>query len=87
LSGRDLGLAVANGMISFARDLNFPTTLKEAGATQEHLHRMLAAAKNPQLKMKLQNMPAPMDAEKGDLDRLMKPVLEAAFTGDLRLIP
>lgn len=87
LSGRALGLAVANGMISFARDLNFPTTLKEAGATQEHLNRMLAAAKNPQLKMKLQNMPTPMDAEKGDLDRLMKPVLEAAFTGDLSLIP
>ncbi len=87
LSGRALGLAVANGMISFARDMNFPTTLKEAGATREHLNRMLAAAKNPQLKMKLQNMPTPMDAEKGDLDRLMKPVLEAAFTGDLRLIP
>ena len=87
LSGRALGLAVANGMISFAKDLNFPTTLKEAGATREHLNRMLAAAKNPQLKMKLQNMPTPMDAEKGDLDRLMKPVLEAAFTGDLRLIP
>jgi alcohol dehydrogenase class IV len=87
LSGRALGLAVANGMISFARDLNFPTTLKEAGATREHLNRMLAAAKNPQLKMKLQNMPTPMDAEKGDLDRLMKPVLEAAFTGDLSLIP
>lgn len=87
LSGRTLGLAVANGMISFARDLNFPTTLREAGATREHLDRMLAAARNPQLKMKLQNMPTPMDAEKGDLDRLMKPVLEAAFTGDLSLIP
>ena len=87
LSGRDLGWTVANGMISFARDLNFPTTLREAGATREHLNRMLAAAKNPQLKMKLQNMPTPMDAEKGDLDRLMKPVLEAAFTGDLHLIP
>ena len=87
LSGRALGLAVANGMISFARDLNFPTTLREAGATRDHLDRMLAAAKNPQLKMKLQNMPTPMDAEKGDLDRLMKPVLEAAFTGDLSLIP
>ena len=36
---------------------------------------MLTAAKNPQLKMKLQNMPTPMDAEKGDVDRLMKPVL------------
>jgi len=27
-----------------------------------------------------------MDAEKGDVDRLMKPVLEAAFSGDLSLI-
>ena len=87
LSGRDLGVAVAQGMIAFARDLNFPITLKEAGATREHLDRMLVAAKNPQLKMKLQNMPTPMDAEKGDVDRLMKPVLEAAFTGDLSLIP
>jgi alcohol dehydrogenase class IV len=87
LDGRNLGLAVANGMIAFARDLNFPTTLKEAGATREHLDRMLTAAKNPQLKMKLQNMPTPMDAEKGDVDRLMRPVLEAAFTGDLTLIP
>jgi alcohol dehydrogenase len=87
LSGKKLGLAVANGMIAFAKDLNFPTTLKEAGATKEHIERMLAAAKNPQLKMKLQNMPAPMDAEKGDVDRLMRPVLEAAYTGDLDLIP
>ena len=87
LSGRELALAVANGMIAFAKDLNFPTTLKEAGATLEHLNRMLAAAKNPQLKSKLQNMPTSMDAEKGDVDRLMKPVLEAAFTGDLSLIP
>jgi alcohol dehydrogenase class IV len=87
LSGRDLGVAVAQGMIAFAKDLNFPITLKEAGATREHLERMLTAAKNPQLKMKLQNMPTPMDAEKGDVDRLMKPVLEAAFTGDLSLIP
>jgi alcohol dehydrogenase len=87
LSGRDLGLAVANGMIGFSKDLNFPITLKEAGATREHIDRMLTAAKNPQLKMKLQNMPTPMDAEKGDVDRLMKPVLEAAFTGDLSLIP
>lgn len=87
LEGRNLGLAVAKGMIAFARDLSFPTTLKEAGATREHLDRMLVAAKNPQLKMKLQNMPTPMDAEKGDVDRLMKPVLEAAFAGDLSLIP
>jgi alcohol dehydrogenase class IV len=87
LKGRDLGLAVAKGMIAFAKDLNFPTTLKEAGASQSHLERMLVAAKNPQLKMKLQNMPTPMDPEKGDVERLMRPVLEAAFSGDLNLIP
>jgi alcohol dehydrogenase len=87
LSGRKLGLAVAKGMIAFAQDLNFPTTLREAGATKKHIQRMLAAAKDPQLKMKLQNMPTPMDAEKGDVSRMMKPVLEAAFTGDLSLIP
>ena len=87
LGGKPLGLAVARGMIALEQDLNFPTTLKQAGATREHLERMLAAAKNPQLKMKLQNMPTPMDAERGDLDRLMRPVLEAAYTGDLSLIP
>lgn len=87
LKGRPLGLAVAKGMIAFAKDLNFPTTLQEAGASRSHIERMLIAAKNPQLKMKLQNMPTPMDAEKGDVERLMKPVLEAAFSGNLDLIP
>jgi hypothetical protein len=28
-----------------------------------------------------------MEAERGDVERLMKPTLEAAFTGDLDLIP
>jgi alcohol dehydrogenase len=87
LGGRELGMAVAKGMIAFSKDMNFPTTLKESGATREHIQRMLTAAKNPQLKSKLQNMPTPMDAEKGDVDRLMSPVLEASFTGDLSLIP
>ena len=87
LRGRALGLAVAKGMIAFSKDMNFPTTLKEAGATPEHIQRMLTAAKNPQLKSKLQNMPTPMDPEKGDVDRLMSPVLEASFSGDLSLIP
>lgn len=87
LEGKNLGLAIAKGMIAFAKDLQFPTTLKEAGASYDHIKRMLNAAKNPQLKMKLQNMPIPMDAEKGDVERLMKPVLEAAYFGDLSLIP
>jgi alcohol dehydrogenase len=87
LSGRNLGMAVAKAMIAFWKELGFPTTLREVGATEAHLQRMLAAAKNPQLRMKLQQMPVPMDAEKGDVDKLMKPTLEAAFSGDLDRVP
>ena len=86
LREKKLGETVANGMIEFNKDLGFPTTLKEAGATEEHLTRMLNAAKNPQLKMKLLNMPTPLDPDKGDVDRYMKGVLEAAFTGDFGTI-
>jgi len=85
--GRALAVLVARGMIQFSKSLGFPTTLAEAGASKAHLKRMIQAAKDPQLKMKLQNMPTPMEAERGDVDRLMKPTLEAAFTGNLDLIP
>ncbi|MBI5967135.1 MAG: iron-containing alcohol dehydrogenase [Deltaproteobacteria bacterium] len=85
--GRALAGLVARGMIQFSKSLGFPTTLAEAGASKAHLKRMIQAAKDPQLKMKLQNMPTPMEAERGDVDRLMKPTLEAAFTGNLDLIP
>lgn len=87
LSGRDLGMIVAKAMIAFWKELGFPTTLKEVGATETHLQRMLAAAKNPQLRMKLQQMPVPMDAEKGDVDKLMKPTLDAAFSGEIERVP
>lgn len=87
LRGRKLAEAVARAMISFSKSIDFPTTLKEAGATEEHIKRMIKAAKDPQLKMKLQNMPIPMDAAAGDVDRLMKPTLEAAYTGDISIIP
>jgi len=85
--GRTLAVLVARGMIQFSKSLGFPTTLAEAGASKAHLKRMIQAAKDPQLKMKLQSMPTPMEAERGDVDRMMKPTLEAAFTGNLDLIP
>jgi alcohol dehydrogenase class IV len=85
--GRTLALMVAKGMIQFSKSLGFPVTLAEAGVSKAHLKRMIQAAKDPQLKMKLQNMPTPMEAERGDVERLMKPTLEAAFNGDLDLIP
>lgn len=87
MKGRKLAEAVAQGMITLSRNIEFPVTLREAGATEEHVERMIKAAKDPQLKMKLQNMPIPMDAAAGDVDKLMKQTLEVAYTGDISLIP
>ena len=85
LTGRDLGVAVTNGMFAFAKAIDFPTTLNEVeGFTQAHIDRALTAAKNPQLKMKLENMPIPLTAEM--IDEYMGPILEAAKTGDISLI-
>lgn len=85
LKGRALGVAVAQGMFAFAKAINFPTRLSEvAGFTQAHIDRALTAAKNPQLKMKLENMPIPLTAEM--IDAYMGPILEAAKTGDLSRI-
>lgn len=82
LTGRDLGLAVAEGMIAFEAAVGFPTRLADVpGFTPEHITRALAAAKNPQLKSKLENMPVPMTAEM--VDEFMAPVLAAATSGDL----
>jgi alcohol dehydrogenase len=86
LEGRALGEAVAHGMIEFSRSMDFPVTLKQAGASAAHLNRMITAAKNPQLESKLKNMPTPMDPARGDVDTYMKPVLEGAFSGDFSVI-
>jgi alcohol dehydrogenase len=85
LSGRELGVAVAEAMFELARRIDFPTRLSEVeGFSEEHIERALTAAKNPQLKMKLENMPVPLTAEM--VDECMRPVLEAARDGDLARI-
>jgi alcohol dehydrogenase len=85
LSGRELGLAVAEAMIAFEKKVGFPSRLEEVpGFTSEHTARALSAAKNPQLRMKLENMPVRLTAEM--VDEYMGPVLQAAMTGDLELI-
>jgi alcohol dehydrogenase class IV len=82
LSGRELGMAVAEAMIALSKRIGFPATLGEVeGFTDGHIERALRAAKNPQLKMKLQNMPIPLTAEM--VDEYMGPILEAARDGDL----
>jgi alcohol dehydrogenase len=83
--GRELGMVVARAMIDFAKDIGFPTTLGEVeGFTDGHIERALTAAKNPQLKMKLENMPVALSAD--TVDAYMGPILQAAKTGDLALI-
>lgn len=85
LSGRDLGLAVAEAMIALSTDIGFPTRFADVeGFTDEHIARALAGAKNPQLESKLKNMPVPLTAEM--VDDYMGPVLEAAKTGDFSVI-
>ena len=78
-------MAVAEAMLEFAMRIGFPTRLNEVeGFHDEHIERALTAAKNPQLKMKLENMPVPLTADM--VDDYMGPVLEAARYGDLSLI-
>lgn len=85
LSGRELGEAIAEAMFTLSKQIDFPTRLNQIqGFTQGHITRALEAAKNPQLKMKLQNMPIPLRAEQ--VDEYMGPILEAAKTGDISLI-
>ncbi len=85
LKARDLGVAVAEAMFELARKIGVPTRLNEVeGFGPKHIERALAAAKNPQLKMKLQNMPVPLTTEM--IDGYMGPILEAARDGDLTLI-
>ncbi len=87
LGGRELAEAVAEGMIGFSMSVGFPATLKDAGVPESQIEVMIKESKNPQNKMKLQNMPTPLDVENGEVDSKMLPTLRAAFTGDLSLIP
>jgi alcohol dehydrogenase len=85
LSGRALGIAVAEAMQALMHQVGYPTTLSEVpGFTSAHIERALTAAKNPQLKMKLENMPVSLTAEM--VDEYMGAVLEAALDGDLSRI-
>jgi alcohol dehydrogenase len=85
LSGKELGFAGAEAMFKLSEAIGFPTTLGEVeGFTDGHIERALIAAKNPQLEMKLKNMPIPLTPQ--TIDTYMAPILESAKTGDLSLI-
>ncbi len=85
LKDRDLAIAVAKAMIEYGKSINAPTSLNELkGFGEKHIQRALNAAKDPQLKMKLQNMPVPMTEK--DVDEFMEPVLRGAASGNLELV-
>ena len=72
-------------MIRFSKFVGFPTSLNDVqGVEREHIQRCLTAAKDPQLEMKLKNMPVPLNA--GLVDEFMGPILEAAWDGELEKI-
>jgi alcohol dehydrogenase class IV len=81
LSGRELGLAVARAMVKFIEFLDVPTCLRDVPCvSQDHIERCLDAAKDPQLDMKLRNMPVPLNADL--VEEYMRPILEAAWDGN-----
>ncbi len=85
LSGRELGEAVARGLMAFSRRVGYPTRLDQVpGMTEAHLSRAQEAAKDPLLDMKLKNMPVPLSASL--VDEYMGPILQSAHTGDLSRI-
>jgi alcohol dehydrogenase len=85
LSGRELGVKLAQTMIELSREIGFPTTLQEVvGFTDAHIEKCLSAAKNPKLDSKLKNMPVPLSAD--TVDEYMGSVLQAAKVGDLSLV-
>jgi alcohol dehydrogenase len=85
LSGRDLGIAVAKGMVAFGKAIGAPTTLGDLPKFNDsYIAKALEAAKDPQLEMKLKNMPVPMTAAL--VDEYMGPILRAGASGDFSLI-
>ena len=85
LSGRDLGTAVAKGMVAFGRAIGAPVTLRDLPKWNDALTgKILAAAMDPQLDMKLKNMPVPLAA--AGIDEYMGPIIRAAVEGDFSLI-
>jgi hypothetical protein len=72
-------------MAAFGKDIKAPTTLRALPKWNDrYVEKILTAAKDPQLDMKLKNMPIPLSA--GTVDEYMGPIIRAAVDGDFSLI-
>lgn len=82
---REYGIAVTKGILNFYREIGFPLKLLDIkNFSDNYIKKMLVAAKDPQLEMKLKNMPIPMHI--GNINQYMGMILEAAKTGNLEVI-
>lgn len=85
LPERQLGEKLAKAMQNFLKLINVPVKLNEINEFNEgFIEKALKAAGDPQLEMKLKNMPVPIDTSA--VDEYMRPVLDAAKTGNFKLI-
>lgn len=82
LNGRALAEAVANGFLAFNRAIHAPERLADLeGFSEADIERIISAAKDPALSVKLESMPVPITAEEADI--YMRPIIRAAMDGDL----
>ncbi len=80
-----VGSIYVRQMHGFMKKVGAATTLMEIeGFGRTHIERMLTAAKDPQLSVKLKAMPITMDCESVDVH--MKSILNAASHGDVSKI-
>ena len=83
LSNRELAIEVGRGLQELSKATGFPIKLVDVPGfnKKDYVARALAAAKDPALKSKLENMPTPMSIDQ--VDEYMGSVLDAAVKGDL----
>lgn len=75
-------LRVAEAMLRFNRAIGAPVSLGEIpGFHDGVVRKIIEAAKDPQLAMKLAGMPVPMTGDQ--VDERMTPIIHAAASGDL----
>ncbi len=85
LPSRLLGEIAGGAMRNFLKSAEVPDRLSGVyGFKEEHIDRAILNAKNPQLEMKLKNMPVSLNACL--IDKYIKPLLRAAEAGDFSLI-
>jgi len=86
MSAEEIWACRREGHARFFADMNFPTTLKEQAPVGAYRPDACRGQESP-IEEQTPEHADSHGCREGDVDRLMRPILEAAFTGDLSLIP